>query len=85
MEGVAMKVLRIFDLSVGLRDLDDHLRTCDVTEILEAMHRVIDTRDELVAALVDFGLPTAELPVDDTYALIEVSNKIVLDALTVED
>lgn len=80
-----MKVLRIFDLSVGLRDLDDHLRTCEVGEILEATHRTIDTRDELVAALVDFGLPPAELPVDDTYALIEVSNKIIRDALTVED
>ena len=80
-----MKVLRIFDLSVGLRDLDDHLRTCEVSEILEAAHRTIDTRDELVTALVDFGLTPTELPIDDTYALIEVSNKIIRDALTVED
>ena len=47
--------------------------------------RVIDTRDELVAALVDFGLPAADLPIDDSHALIEVANKIVRDALTVED
>lgn len=75
------KMVRVFDLATGIRDMEAALIKAPTGELYELALRQAETADELLAALVDLGVPAVGVPLDDPYALTEVAYKVIREHL----